>query len=126
MIGFEIVPDAIRDARLNCELNQVRNCEFFEGDLKDLLIQNSQAKTALPAPDALVIDPPRAGMHEKVVNEIIKLAPQKIVYVSCNPATLARDLNLLCANDYRLIKVQPIDLFPHTPHCEAVVLLNHQ
>ncbi len=126
VIGFEIVPDAIRDARLNCELNQVQNCEFFEGDLKDLLIQNSQAKTALPAPDTLVIDPPRAGMHEKVVNEIIKLAPQKIVYVSCNPSTLARDLKLLCTTDYRLIKVQPIDLFPHTPHCEAVALLNHQ
>ena len=121
--GFELVPDAIRDARENQALNQITNCEFIEGDLKDLLLQNAQSGTPLPTPDVLITDPPRAGMHPQVIEEILALKPPRIVHVSCNPATLARDLKLLCDAGYHLKAVQPVDMFPHTAHCEAVARL---
>jgi 23S rRNA (uracil1939-C5)-methyltransferase len=121
--GFELVPAAIHDARENQALNQITNCEFVEGDLKDLLQQNAQSSAPLPAPDVLITDPPRAGMHPQVISEILALRPPRIVHVSCNPATLARDLKLLCDAGYQLEAVQPVDMFPHTAHCEAVARL---
>lgn len=124
--GFEIVPAAIRDARENQELNQITNCEFVEGDLKDLLRQNARSGNPLPVPDVLITDPPRAGMHSRVIAEILTLKPARIVHVSCNPATLARDLKLLCETGYHLNAVQPVDMFPHTAHCEAVAHLTRK
>ena len=121
VIGFELVQAAVSDARTNAGLNGVDNCEFVLGDLKDLLGNPSIANN-YSSPQVVVTDPPRAGMHPSVVNQLIALAPPRIVYVSCNPATLARDLKVL-AEKYRLLRVQPVDLFPHTPHVEAVAVL---
>ncbi|MCK5738548.1 23S rRNA (uracil(1939)-C(5))-methyltransferase RlmD, partial [bacterium] len=123
VIGFELVEAAIKDARKNAVLNNVENVDFFLGDMKNVLIQQTELENALPKPDILITDPPRAGMHEKVVRQILKLAPEKIVYVSCNPATFARDVQLLCEEKYELVKVRPVDLFPHTAHVETVGLL---
>ncbi len=114
--GIEIEEVAIRDARENCKRNQVENCSFITGDMKDIL------SGVEFAPDVLVIDPPRAGMHPKVVKQVRDMAPGKIVYVSCNPATLSRDLFEL-KETYRVLRVQPVDMFPHTPHIEAVAEL---
>lgn len=123
VIGYELVPEAIRDARENSRLNGIENCKFIQGDLKDELVRNSQSASPLPSPEVLITDPPRAGMHADVVQQILTLQPQRIVYVSCNPSTFARDLRLLCESKYKLIKVKPVDMFPHTAHCEAVGLL---
>jgi 23S rRNA (uracil1939-C5)-methyltransferase len=125
VIGFEIIPAAILDARLNCESNGVTNCRFIEGDLKDQIRDHLRTDPAFPSPDLIIIDPPRAGLHPKVIQQILELHPPKITYVSCNPATLARDLKSLLEGESRYILrcVQPIDLFPHTAHCEAIALL---
>jgi 23S rRNA (uracil1939-C5)-methyltransferase len=123
VVGFEIVPEAIRDAALNCSLNQVSNCAFIEGDLKDELAKVSAIIMKWGKPDVVIVDPPRSGMHPKVVDKLFDLAPQRIVYVSCNPATFARDAKELCRTAYRLEKVQPVDMFPHTGHIELVGLL---
>ncbi len=120
VIGAEIVPEAIADAKVNAELNGIRNAVFESGDLKDLLNADFIARHGKP--DVLVTDPPRAGMHEAVVARIREMAPPCILYVSCNPATQARDLALL-KDLYRITAVQPLDLFPHTWHVENVVRL---
>lgn len=120
VIGIEYVPEAIEDAKLNAAFNGLTNTLFFAGDMKDILTQafvNEYGK-----PDVIITDPPRAGMHEDVINTILFAAPERIVYVSCNPATQARDLNLL-DGAYEVVAVQPVDMFPHTQHVENVVLL---
>ncbi len=120
VIGIEYVEDAIEDAVYNSKNNKIKNTLFFAGDMKDILTQDFIDKYGRP--DVIITDPPRAGMHEDVVNTILFAEPEKIVYVSCNPATQARDLALLDAK-YKVTKVQPVDMFPHTHHVENVVLL---
>jgi 23S rRNA (uracil1939-C5)-methyltransferase len=122
VIGFELLPEAVADARINAGLNRVDNCDFIFGDMKGLLRSPSGLTDRHGSPQVVVTDPPRAGMHPSVVKSLAALAPPRIVCVSCNPATLARDLKLLMEN-YRLRRVQPVDLFPHTPHIEAVAVL---
>ena len=124
VIGFELLQAAVSDAQTNAELNGVDNCEFVLGDLKDLLGNPSFAYN-YGSPQVVVTDPPRAGMHPSVVNQLLALAPPRIVYVSCNPATLARDVKVL-AEKYRLLRVRPVDMFPHTPHVEAVAVLERE
>lgn len=123
VIGIEYVPEAIEDAKINSEINNISNTLFFAGDMKDILTESFISENGTP--DIIVTDPPRAGMHPDVVQTIIKTAPKRIVYVSCNPATQARDLSLL-DNLYEVVAVQPVDMFPHTPHVENVVLLNRR
>jgi len=120
VIGVEYVPEAIEDARINATLNGIDNTMFFAGDMKDVL--NKSFINTYGKPDVLITDPPRAGMHTDVIETILHAGPKRIVYVSCNPATQARDLALL-DTDYEVTKVQPVDLFPHTQHVENVVLL---
>ena len=120
VIGIEYVPEAIEDAKVNSAINHIDNTLFYAGDMKDILNDDFIARHGRP--DVLITDPPRAGMHPDVVKTIMKAAPQRIVYVSCNPATQARDLQDLDA-EYRVVEVQPVDMFPHTPHVENVVLL---
>ncbi|MDR1436616.1 MAG: 23S rRNA (uracil(1939)-C(5))-methyltransferase RlmD [Candidatus Symbiothrix sp.] len=120
VIGIEYVPEAVEDAFANSELNGIANTLFFAGDMKDLL--NAAFMEEHGRPDVIITDPPRAGMHDGVIEAILLAEPQKIVYVSCNPATQARDLNLLDSK-YKVTRVQPVDMFPHTHHVENVVLL---
>lgn len=120
VIGVEYVPEAIEDAKINSALNKIENTEFFAGDLKDVLSFNFIDQHGKP--DVIILDPPRAGMHPKVVDGLLYALPKRIVYVSCNPATQARDLNLLGAK-YKVKKVKPVDMFPHTHHVENIVLL---
>ncbi|MFC2128507.1 23S rRNA (uracil(1939)-C(5))-methyltransferase RlmD [Bacteroidota bacterium] len=120
VIGIESVPEAIEDAKLNSRLNGINNTEFFAGDIKNVL--NEDFITQWDRPEVIILDPPRAGMHINVVNAILFAEPQRIVYVSCNPATQARDIELL-GNVYKVTEVQPVDMFPHTDHVENVVLL---
>ncbi len=123
VVGFEIVEDAVRDARQNAELNKIENCEFVLGDIKDQILDVTDLKEKFGKPDVIIIDPPRSGMHPKVPARIVEFAPDKIIYVSCNPATLARDLKILCEQEYLLSSVQPVDMFPHTAHVETVAML---
>lgn len=116
IIGIEIVESSVIDANKNCIENGVDNCRFILGDIKDILPELSVE------PDLMIIDPPRAGMHEDVVKTVLALAPKKIVYVSCNPATMARDF-LMLKEKYNVIEVQPVDMFPHTYHIESVARL---
>lgn len=120
VIGIEYVEDAIKDARINSEANGISNTEFFAGDMKDVL--TDAFVEAHGRPEVIIVDPPRAGMHGDVVSVILNAAPERIVYVSCNPATQARDLALLDC-DYKVEAVQPVDMFPHTHHVENVVKL---
>ena len=120
VIGIEYVPEAIEDAKVNSEINNIHNTLFYAGDMKDILTDEFIAEHGRP--DVIITDPPRAGMHPDVVKTILRAAPQRIVYVSCNPATQARDLHDL-DTDYCVAAVQPVDMFPHTPHVENVVLL---
>lgn len=120
VIGIEYVPEAIEDAKVNSRLNGIDNTLFFAGDMKDVL--NNSFITRYGRPDVIITDPPRAGMHEDVVNVILNAEPKHIVYVSCNPATQARDL-LLLSGKYDVVRVQPVDMFPHTQHVENVVAL---
>ena len=120
VIGIEYVPEAIEDAKVNSKINGIDNTLFFAGDMKDIL--NDAFVTQYGRPDVIITDPPRAGMHEDVIDVIMKAEPKRIVYVSCNPATQARDLQLLDTK-YRVTKVQPVDMFPHTQHVENVVQL---
>ena len=120
VIGIEYVPEAIEDAKVNAGLNNIGNTLFFAGDMKDILTEDFIGEHGRP--DVVITDPPRAGMHEDVIKTILFAAPQRIVYVSCNPATQARDLSLLDGM-YRVARVQPVDMFPHTHHVENVVLL---
>ena len=120
VIGIEYVPEAIEDAKVNSEINGITNTQFFAGDMKDILNDDFIARHGRP--DVIITDPPRAGMHPDVVDTILRTAPKRIVYVSCNPATQARDLAAM-DKQYRVAEVQPVDMFPHTPHVENVVLL---
>ena len=120
VIGIEFVPEAIEDAKVNSQVNGIENTSFFAGDMKDILTDDFIAEHGRP--DVIITDPPRAGMHPDVISVIMKARPKRIVYVSCNPSTQARDLQLLDA-EYKVVKVQPVDMFPHTPHVENVVLL---
>ena len=126
VVGIESVESALRDAEKNALANSITNCHFLLGDLKDRLTKDTSWMSSHPKSDVLVIDPPRNGMHPKVVEEILGLATERIVYVSCNPATQARDVELLCAEKYQLIRLQPVDMFPHTFHIENVALLRRQ
>lgn len=116
VIGIELVEEAVRDARENCLINNIGNCSFLGGDLKEVIGKASQ----MGRPDVVIVDPPRAGMHPKVVKSLLETLPERIIAVSCNPASLARDAALLL-DAYDIREVQPIDLFPHTPHLECVV-----
>lgn len=115
--GMEIMESSIKDAKNNCRLNNIENCEFIQGDIRNNIadIKNT--------PDVIIIDPPRAGMHKDVVNSLIQLGSERIVYVSCNPATLARDLAMF-KDRYRILEIQPVDMFPHTWHIESVAKLS--
>jgi 23S rRNA (uracil1939-C5)-methyltransferase len=123
VVGIEYVPEAIEDAKVNSELNGIENTLFFAGDMKDILTDDFIAGHGQP--DVIITDPPRAGMHPDVVKTILRAAPKRIVYVSCNPATQARDLHDM-DSDYKVAAVQPVDMFPHTPHVENVVLLERR
>lgn len=114
--GIEIVESSVADARKNCLENNVDNCHFILGDIKDVLPGLSSK------PDVMIIDPPRSGMHKDVVASVLELAPQRMVYVSCNPSTMARDIGMM-KEKYRLVEVQPVDMFPHTYHIESVARL---
>lgn len=120
VIGIEYVPEAIEDAKVNSQINNIDNTLFFAGDMKDIL--NKDFINQYGRPQVIITDPPRAGMHQDVIDTILFASPDRIVYVSCNPATQARDLQLL-DTDYKVIKIQPVDMFPHTQHVENVVLL---
>ncbi len=120
VIGVEAVPEAIADAKLNAERNQITNCEFFVGDMKNVF--NDEFISTHGQPDVIITDPPRDGMHKDVVEQILKIAPQRVVYVSCNSATQARDLALM-DEVYKVVRVRPVDMFPQTHHVENVVLL---
>ena len=120
VIGIEYVPEAIEDAKVNASLNGLENTLFYAGDMKDILTSDFIQQHGRP--DVIITDPPRAGMHDDVIKTILAAEPKRVVYVSCNPATQARDLSLLDVK-YALKKVQPVDMFPHTHHVENVVLL---
>lgn len=120
VIGIEYVPEAIEDAKVNSKINNIDNTLFYAGDMKDMLTDGFIREHGRP--DVIITDPPRAGMHEDVVNVILNAEPRRIVYVSCNPATQARDLAMLCQK-YVITAVQPVDMFPHTHHVENVVQL---
>jgi len=120
VVGIESVPESIEDAKINSEINNIGNTHFFAGDMKDIFSDSFIAENGKP--HVIITDPPRAGMHAKVVEQILKIAPRRIVYVSCNPATQARDVELL-GKSYRVTKIQPVDMFPHTHHVENVALL---
>ncbi|MBM4168701.1 MAG: 23S rRNA (uracil(1939)-C(5))-methyltransferase RlmD [Ignavibacteria bacterium] len=123
VVGIESVESAISDAERNARQNGVKNCTFIQGDLKDRLTKDVEWMKTHPRPDVLIIDPPRSGMHPTVVEEIVRLNVPLIVYVSCNPATQARDVKEFCENNYGLEKIQPVDMFPHTYHIESVAQL---
>ena len=123
VVGVEYVPEAIEDAKVNSELNGIDNTTFYAGDMKDILNDDFIAENGQP--DVIITDPPRAGMHADVIDTIVRANPKRLVYVSCNPATQARDLIAL-DNNYEVKAVQPVDMFPHTPHVENVVLLERR
>jgi len=118
VIGLDSIPEAIEDAKTNSAINNISNTEFFAGDARELL--NDEFFSEHGYPDVIITDPPRTGMHEDVVKSIIAVSPQRIVYISCNPATQARDLELI-ATKYEVKAVQPVDMFPHTHHVENIV-----
>jgi 23S rRNA (uracil1939-C5)-methyltransferase len=120
VVGIENVVQAIEDAKKNAALNQIEHTHFFAGDMKDLLTQDFIETHGKP--DVVITDPPRAGMHEDVINQLLQVRPKKIVYVSCNPATQARDIALM-TEVYEVAKVQAVDMFPHTHHVENIALL---
>ena len=120
VVGVEEVPTAIEDAKVNMAMNGIENCTFYAGDVKAILTDSFAEEHG--APDLVITDPPRAGMHGDVVDMFLKLESPRIVYVSCNPATQGRDIQLL-SEKYDLIKVQAVDMFPNTHHIESVALL---
>ena len=120
VIGLEYVPEAVEDAKVNSEINNITNTKFFAGDMKDVLSQSFIDQNGRP--DVMIIDPPRAGMHQDVIDAILYADPKKIVYVSCNPASQARDLALLDAA-YQVTAYRPVDMFPQTHHVENIALL---
>lgn len=123
VIGVELNADAVRDAKFNAERNDIKNIEFFTADASDFLVDMAaQGHSA----DVVIMDPPRAGSDRRFMSAAVTLAPEKIVYISCNPETLARDLNYLVRNGYRVRRLQPVDMFPHTDHVETVCLLSRK
>ena len=120
MVGIEYVPEAIEDARINSALNGIENTVFYAGDMKKVLDAAFIGRNGRP--DVIILDPPRAGVDEPVIDVILRAAPERMVYVSCNPATQARDLALM-QGQYEVAAVQPVDMFPHTHHVENVVKL---
>jgi 23S rRNA (uracil1939-C5)-methyltransferase len=116
VIGIEIADSAVENAEKNCEKNKIVNCKFIKGDIKNCISLITRR------PDVVIIDPPRAGMHREVVRLVLDMGPDRIVYVSCNPATLARDLSMMI-DQYAILEIQPVDMFPHTYHVETVVKL---
>lgn len=118
LTGIEISKSAVQDAEANCRDNGISNCRFILGDIKDCLEH-------VKRPDVMIIDPPRTGMHKNVVKQILDMAPAKIIYVSCNPATMARDLGMMKDN-YKVLEVQPVDMFPHTYHIESVARIERK
>jgi len=123
VIGIEYVREAVEDAAANCRANGISNCEFFAGDMKDILTGEFLKEHSRP--DVIILDPPRAGIHSDVAKTILEAAPERIVYVSCNPASQARDIALL-SERYSIGRVRPVDMFPQTHHVENVVLLNRK
>ncbi len=123
VVGIEYVPEAIEDAKVNAQLNNINNTSFYAGDMKDVLNKKFIAENGQP--EVIITDPPRAGMHEDVVNTILAVAPQRVVYLSCNPATQARDLSFM-DEKYKVTRIQPVDMFPHTHHVENVCLLERR
>jgi 23S rRNA (uracil1939-C5)-methyltransferase len=123
VIGIEYVDEAVKDAIINSEINGISNTHFFAGDMKDILSEAFFASNGKP--DVIITDPPRAGMHEDVIKIIANASPDRIVYVSCNPSTQSRDIQLL-SDDYNVERAQPVDMFPHTHHVENVVLLKRR
>ena len=123
VIGIEYVEEAVRDAKINSEINNIHNTSFFDGDMKDVLTESFF--TLQGKPDVIITDPPRAGMHEEVIKIIAAAGAERIVYISCNPSTQSRDIQLLSGN-YYVAAVQPVDMFPHTHHVENVVLLRRR
>ena len=126
VVGIELVPSSVSDAQLNASLNGVKNCFFLLGDLKERLTRDTQWIDEYGNPDIILVDPPRSGMHPKVVQRVAHLSPSRIVYVSCNPATQARDIRSLSDAGYRLEYLQPVDLFPHTSHVETIAKLTRK
>ena len=120
IIGIEYIEDAVKDAVINSELNNIKNTRFLAGDIKSVL--NEQFISENGHPDVIITDPPRAGMHEDVIKQIIAASPVKVIYISCNPSTQARDIALM-SEYYKVVKIQPVDMFPHTHHVENVLLL---
>ncbi len=123
VIGIEYVPEAIEDAKINAAGNKITNCDFYAGDMKDILTDEFVQRHGHP--DVIILDPPRAGIHPDVAKVILNAAPDRMVYVSCNPASQARDLEILC-QDYMITAVRPVDMFPHTHHVENVVALKRR
>lgn len=127
--GVEIIPEAIEDARNNAKINNIKNARFFVGKAEEVVPQyyeNQRKQGNYATADVIVVDPPRKGCDERLLATIIKMQPKKVVYVSCDSATLARDLKFLCENGYKLDKVQPVDMFPHSVHVETVCLLSRK
>jgi 23S rRNA (uracil1939-C5)-methyltransferase len=120
IFGVESNPDAISDAVRNAELNQVTHCEFVQGEAREAL---DRSPVGHVRPEVVVVNPPRAGVHASVLRKLVRMAPQRVVYVSCNPTTLARDLEILAKEGYRFRRVVPVDMFPHTAHVESVALM---
>ena len=120
--GVEIVMSAVIDAVENAKKNNVTNIQFFHGDLIDFFESNQEVKL-IEYPDFIILDPPRAGIHERTLINVIKFNPKKIIYVSCNPSTQARDIKILQDNNFMVKEIQPVDMFPHTPHIENITLL---
>lgn len=124
VIGVELNGNAVRDAIVNAKANNLKNIRFYKGDAGEFMFEVSQESEK---PDVVFMDPPRAGSSEKFLKSLIKMSPKKVVYVSCNPETLSRDLEFLLANSkYKAEKIQPVDMFPHTAHIECVVMLSHK
>jgi len=119
--GIEIVKDAIKDAKFNAKKNNIKNISFYDSDIKDFFTDQN---TKIDKPNTIIIDPPRPGLHPNVVKDIITLSPSKIIYVSCNPSTQARDVKIFLEDSYKISDIQPIDMFPHTPHIECIITLN--
>ena len=118
--GIEIIPEAIEDAKENCKINNISNAEFFAGDVEEILEKLLQEKNVKP--DIIFVDPPRKGLDNKTIDNILKVLPEKVIYISCNPATLVRDLSKL-EDKYNVTKIQPVDMFPFTSHVECVSVL---
>jgi 23S rRNA (uracil1939-C5)-methyltransferase len=123
VIGVELNPDAVKDARENARLNNAENIEFYRDDAGKFMVKAAQAGTPF---DVVIMDPPRAGASLEFLRSLVFLAPEKIVYISCNPETQARDLSFLTRKGYKVKKIQPVDMFPHTEHVETVVLLSRR